>query len=239
MGRAFEVRKAAMMKTGAAKAKLYSKFGKEIYMAAKNGGTSLDANVELKRLVDRAKKNQVPGDVIQRNIDKAVSNDADNYTFYRYEGFGPGGSQVIVDCLSDNVNRTVTEVRNCFTKTGGKLGVNGSVIHAFDHLSIVQVAQVNEDDVLEALFNKDIEVDDVETNNDEVTVYAAPGELHMITQVIRESFSEADITLEEQRYLPQNAIQLGDADVPAFEKLLDMLDDCEDVQEVYHNVQLG
>lgn len=239
MGRAFEVRKAAMMKTGAAKAKLYSKFGKEIYMAAKNGGTSLDANVELKRLVERAKKNQVPGDVIQRNIDKAVSNDADNYTFYRYEGFGPGGSQVIVDCLSDNVNRTVTEVRNCFTKTGGKLGVNGSVIHAFDHLSIVQVTEVNEDDVLEALFNKDIEVDDVETNNDVVTVYAAPGELHMITQVIRESFSEADITLEEQRYLPQNAIQLGDADVPAFEKLLDMLDDCEDVQEVYHNVQLG
>ncbi len=239
MGRAFEVRKAAMMKTGAAKAKLYSKFGKAIYMAAKNGGSSLDANVELKRLVDHAKKNQVPGDVIQRNIDKAVSNDSDNYTFYRYEGFGPGGSQVIVDCLSDNVNRTVTEVRNCFTKTGGKLGVNGSVIHGFDHLAIVQIAQVNEDDVLEALLNKDIEVDDVETNNDVVIVYAAPGELHTITQVVHESFSEADITLEEQRYLPQNAIQLEAADIPMFEKLLDMLEDCEDVQEVYHNVQLG
>jgi YebC/PmpR family DNA-binding regulatory protein len=239
MGRAFEVRKAAMMKTGAAKAKLYSKFGKEIYMAAKNGGTSLDGNMELKRLVERAKKNQVPGDVIQRNIDKAVSNDADNYTFYRYEGFGPGGSQVIVDCLSDNVNRTVTEVRNCFTKTGGKLGVNGSVIHGFDHLAIVQVANVNEDDVLEALLNKDIEVDDVETSDDVVTIYGVPSELHAMTQVVRESFSEADIVVEEQRYLAQNAIQLGAADVPMFEKLLDMLEDCEDVQEVYHNVQLG
>jgi YebC/PmpR family DNA-binding regulatory protein len=237
MGRAFEVRKASMMKTGAAKAKLYSKFGKEIYMAAKNGGSNIDANMELKRLVAQAKKNQVPSDVITRNIEKANSNAVDNYTAYRYEGFGPGGAQVIVDCLSDNVNRTVTEVRNCFTKTDGKLGVNGSVIHGFDHVAIVSVKHVPEEDLLEAMFNQNIDVDDVETDADVATLYAAPDQLHSVSQVIRESFSEAEIVLEEQTYLAQNPIELQAEESRLFEKLLDMLEDCEDVQRVYHNVK--
>lgn len=237
MGRAFEVRKASMMKTGAAKAKLYSKFGKEIYMAAKNGGTNIEANMELKRLVSQAKKNQVPGDVITRNIEKANSNAVDNYTAYRYEGFGPGGAQVIVDCLSDNVNRTVTEVRNCFTKTDGKLGVNGSVIHAFDHVAVVSVKGVEEEDLLEAMFNQNIDVDDVETEEHVSTIYAAPDQLHQVSQVLRESFSEVEVLVEEQTYLAQNMIELADEESRLFEKLLDMLDDCEDVQRVYHNVK--
>jgi YebC/PmpR family DNA-binding regulatory protein len=237
MGRAFEVRKASMMKTGAAKAKLYSKFGKEIYMAAKSGGPNIEANTELKRLVTQAKKNQVPGDVIARNIDRATSNAVDNYTFYRYEGFGPGGAQLIVDCLSDNINRTVTEVRNCFTKTDGKLGVNGSVIHGFDHLAIVSVTNVEEEDVLDALFTHDIEIDDVESEGSVTTVYAAAEHLHKVTQVIRDSFSEADVTHEEQSYLAQTLITLPEAEAAAFEKLLNMLEDCEDVQRVFHNVK--
>lgn len=237
MGRAFEVRKASMMKTGAAKAKLYSKFGKEIYMAAKNGGPNIDANTELKRLIERAKKNQVPGDVIARNIDKATSNAVENYTFYRYEGFGPGGSQLIVDCLSDNVNRTVTEVRNCFTKTDGKLGVNGSVIHGFDHLAVVSVTNVEEEDLLDALFTQDIDIDDVESEADVTTVYAAPDQLHVVTQIIHESFSEAELLHEEQTYLAQTLVTLNDGEATAFEKLLNMLEDCEDVQRVFHNVK--
>jgi len=237
MGRAFEVRKASMMKTGAAKAKLYSKFGKEIYMAAKNGGSNIETNMELKRLVAQAKKNQVPGDVISRNIEKANSNAVDNYTAYRYEGFGPGGAQVIVDCLSDNVNRTVTEVRNCFTKTDGKLGVNGSVIHAFDHMAVVSVKGIEEEDLLEAMFSQNVDVDDVETEEGLCTVYAAPDQLHQVSQVIRESFSEVEVVLEEQTYLAQNVIELSDEESRMFEKLLDMLEDCEDVQRVYHNVK--
>lgn len=237
MGRAFEVRKASMMKTGAAKAKLYSKFGKEIYMAAKNGGPNIDANTELKRLIERAKKNQVPGDVIARNIDKATSNAVENYTFYRYEGFGPGGSQLIVDCLSDNVNRTVTEVRNCFTKTDGKLGVNGSVIHGFDHLAVVSVTNVEEEDLLDALFTQDIDIDDVESEADVTTVYAAAEQLHVVTQIIHESFSEAELLHEEQTYLAQTLVTLNDGEATAFEKLLNMLEDCEDVQRVFHNVK--
>jgi YebC/PmpR family DNA-binding regulatory protein len=237
MGRAFEVRKASMMKTGAAKAKLYSKFGKEIYMAAKNGGPNIEANTELKRLIERAKKNQVPGDVIARNIDKATSNAVDNYTFYRYEGFGPGGAQLIVDCLSDNVNRTVTEVRNCFTKTDGKLGVNGSVIHGFDHLAVVSISNVEEEDLLDALFTHDVDIDDVETEADTTTIYAAAEQLHKVTQIIQDSFSEVELLHEEQTYLAQTLITLNDAEATAFEKLLNMLEDCEDVQRVYHNVK--
>lgn len=237
MGRAFEVRKASMMKTGAAKAKLYSKFGKEIYMAAKNGGPNIEANTELKRLIERAKKNQVPGDVIARNIDKATSNAVDNYTFYRYEGFGPGGAQLIVDCLSDNVNRTVTEVRNCFTKTDGKLGVNGSVIHGFDHLAVVSVTNVEEEDLLDALFNHDVDIDDVESEADTTTVYAAAEDLHKVTQIIHDSFSEAELLHEEQTYLAQTLISLSEGEATAFEKLLNMLEDCEDVQRVFHNVK--
>lgn len=237
MGRAFEVRKASMMKTGAAKAKLYSKFGKEIYMAAKNGGPNIEANTELKRLIERAKKNQVPGDVIARNIDKATSNAVDNYTFYRYEGFGPGGAQLIVDCLSDNVNRTVTEVRNCFTKTDGKLGVNGSVIHGFDHLAVVSVSNVEEEDLLDALFTQDIDIDDVESELESITVYAAAEDLHKVTQIIQDSFSEAELLHEEQTYLAQTLISLNAGEASAFEKLLTMLEDCEDVQRVFHNVK--
>jgi YebC/PmpR family DNA-binding regulatory protein len=237
MGRAFEVRKASMMKTGAAKAKLYSKYGKEIYMAAKNGGANVDTNLELRRLIERAKKQQVPGEVISRNIEKATSNAVDNYTFYRYEGFGPGGAQLIVDCLSDNVNRTVTEVRNCFTKTDGKLGVNGSVIHGFDHCALVGVEHVEEDDLLEALFNDDIDVDDVKTEDNVITLYAAPAQLHKITQIIEHAFSEADIVHEELVYLAQNEIALDTADAAMFDKLLAMLEECEDVQRVHHNVK--
>ena len=111
MGRAYEVRKASIQKNGAIKAKLYSNFAKEIYLAAKNGGTDPDSNANLKRLMDQAKKNQVPSDIIKRAIDKVNSGVDENYTSCRYEGFGPGASTLIVDCLTDNVNRTVGFVR--------------------------------------------------------------------------------------------------------------------------------
>ena len=107
MGRAYEVRKAAIQKNGAAKAKIYSNFAKEIYIAAKSGGTNLESNDKLKSLVEKAKKNQVPSDIINRAIDKVNSGVDESYQSLRYEGFGPGASTVIVDCLTDNVNRTV------------------------------------------------------------------------------------------------------------------------------------
>ena len=136
MGRAYEVRKAAIQKNGAAKAKIYSNFAKEIYIAAKNGGTSIEANDKLKQLVKKKKRNQVPSDIINRAIDKVNSGVDENYQSLRYEGFGPGASTVIVDCLTDNVNRTVGFVRPAFTKCDGKLGVNNSVTHFYENICI-------------------------------------------------------------------------------------------------------
>ena len=110
MGRAYEVRKASIQKTGAAKGKIYSMYAKEIYQAAKAGGTSLDANASLKRLVEKAKKEQVPSDIIKRAIDKVNSGADESYESTRYEIFGPAGSTVLVDCLTDNLNRTVSDL---------------------------------------------------------------------------------------------------------------------------------
>jgi len=238
MGRAFEVRKASMAKTGAKKAKLYSKFGKELYICARNGGTNPDANLALKHLIEKAKKAQVPGDIIKRNIDKASASGGENYSFYRYEGFGPAGSQIIVDCLSDNVNRTVTDVRNCFTKTGGNLGVNGSVIHGFEHLSIVSIKGYSEEEVLEVLLMADIDVKDVELDNEAIVIYGAATELFNIKNALNDSFGELDFIIDEQTMLANNLIEITEEeDNNNFEKLLDMLEDCDDVQTIYHNVK--
>ena len=122
MGRSFEVRKASMAKTAGAKIKVYSKYGKEIYMCAKNGGGDPDMNLSLKHLIAKAKKDQVPAHVIDKAIDKANGGGGEDYTPARYEGFGPGGTSVIVDCLTDNGNRTFQDVRQCFVKVGAKIG---------------------------------------------------------------------------------------------------------------------
>ncbi|XMB67434.1 YebC/PmpR family DNA-binding transcriptional regulator [Mycoplasmatota bacterium zrk1] len=238
MGRAFEVRKASMAKTGAKKAKVYSKFGKELYICARNGGTNPDSNLALKHLIEKAKKAQVPGDIIKRNIDKAGAAGGESYTFYRYEGFGPGGSALIVDCLSDNVNRTVTDVRNCFTKTGGKLGVNGSVIHGFEHLSLVGVKDFDEEELLEILLMAEIDVKDIEEEEEELIIYGAASELFNIKKAIEQERSDVEFTIDEQTMLPTNFVELtNEEDNGKFSKLLDMLEDCDDVQRVYHNVK--
>ncbi|HEY8406046.1 MAG TPA: YebC/PmpR family DNA-binding transcriptional regulator, partial [Acholeplasma sp.] len=140
MGRAFEVRKVAMAKTAAAKTKVYSKYGREIYMAAKAGVPDPEINLNLRRVIEKAKKDQVPSDIIKRAIEKAKGGVDENYTEVRYEGFGPGNTLIIVDCLTDNTNRTLTEVRTLFNKSGGKLGVSGSVLHQFEHRAVFQVA---------------------------------------------------------------------------------------------------
>ena len=136
MGRAYEVRKASIQKTGAMKAKLYSTFAKEIYLAAK-GNPELESNVNLKRVVDKAKKQQVPSDIINRAIDKAKGLGGEDYKEVVYEGFGPGASTLIVNTLTDNVNRTVAFVREAFNKAHKSLGVTNSVSYNYDHLAIV------------------------------------------------------------------------------------------------------
>ena len=162
MGRAYEVRKASIQKTGAAKAKLYSMYAKEIYQAAKNGGVDIESNAQLKRLTERAKKEQVPADIIKRAIDKVNSGIDENYDAVRYEIFGPGNSTLIVDCLTDNVNRTLSYIRPALNKNKGKMGVSGSVAYMYDHLCIVGFKGLSLDETLELMIDNGIDIDDIE-----------------------------------------------------------------------------
>ena len=239
MGRAFEVRKVAMAKTAAVKSKLYAKFGREIFLAAKSGTPDPETNQSLKRIIEKAKREQVPADIIKRNIEKAKGGSEDNYSSARYEGFGPGNSMLIVECLTDNVNRTIAEVRNCFTKTGGKLGVSGSALHQFNHQSVFSIPGMSEDEVLEILINNDLDVTDIETDDEGVTIYADADQFNIIRTAFYDVHPDLDMTTEQIMWLPIIGTKLDDEDdVDKFERLLQMLEELDDVQDVYHNVEI-
>lgn len=236
MGRAFEVRKVAMAKTAAAKSKVYAKYGKEIYMAAKSGNPDPETNANLKRVIERAKKEQVTAEVIKRAIDKAKGGSDENYYAKTYEGFGPNNSMIIIECLTDNDNRTIAEVRTAFKKTDMKLGVAGSALHQFDHNSVFTV-KANENEILELVLEKDLNVLDVEMDGDLVTIYGAASDY----AAIRDALTEAnlELILDEIAYLPITTAEIEDSeDLARFEKLISMLEEIDDVQDVYHNVEL-
>lgn len=238
MGRTFENRKAAMAKTAGMKTKLYSKFGKEIYVCAKNGGPDPTANLTLRRLIEKAKRNQVPGHVIDKALDKAKGGGGEDYSTVRYEGFGPGNCMVIVDCLTDNNNRTIGDVRTCFNKAKAKLGAPGSVAHMFDHRAIFSFKHDNEEAVLEALMEHDVDVADIENEGGIITVIAPHTEFYKAKTALSEAFNDIQMEIEEITFIPQTQAEISGDDVPLFEKLLDMLNDCDDVQEVYHNADI-
>lgn len=239
MGRAFEVRKVAMAKTAGVKSKLYARFGREIYMAAKAGTPDPDTNVTLKRIIEKARKEQVPNDIIKRNIDKAKGGSGESFSSIRYEGFGPGNSQLIVECLSDNVNRTIAEVRNCFTKTGGKLGISGSVLHQFNQTAVISIKGLTEDEVLEILVNNDVDVTDIETEEDLVTIYGNATDFNSIRTAILDAKPDIDFETDEIMWLPIMYTELDtEEDKDTFNKLLSMLDELDDVQQVFHNVSI-
>ncbi len=235
MGRKFEVRKAAMAKTMLKKSKLYSRYGKEIYMVAKQGGSNPDANLSLKHLIDKAKKDQVPADVIKRNIQKAEKGIGEDYTPIRYEGFGPSGIAIIVDTLTDNVNRTVSEVKNCFTKTGGKLGVAGSVEHSYQHLSYVTVKGMDEETVLETLLMADLDIKDLSEEDGLVEIEADGYDLDKITETLEKEGAEIDSS--ERAWYPLDYVEINEDTQKQFDKFMNMINEIEDVQEVYHNVK--
>lgn len=237
MGRKFEVRKVAKGKTMALKSKVYSRFGKEIYMAAKTGGTNPDGNLSLKHLIDRAKKAQVPADVIKRNISKAEKGVGEDYIPLRYEGFGPGGTAIIVDTLSDNVNRTVSEVRNCFTKVGCKIGVSGSVEHSYNHLSHITLKGMDEEEVLETLLMADLDILELEEVDGEVEIEGNGFDLDKIQEALKEANESVEIIEAEKGWYPQVYIDLDEESKVMFNKMMDYLNDVEDVQEIFHNAK--
>lgn len=238
MGRDFENRKHAIFKTAAQKSKLYAKYGKQVYVLAKNGVADPEANPALRNLIDKAKRDQVPGHVIDKAIDKAKGAGGEDFVTARYEGFGPGGCSVIIDCLTDNNNRTITDVRNCFTKTNSKLGSAGSVTHFFDQLAVLSFKGNNPDQVLEALLEADVSVEDVETRGEYVTVFAPPSEFYKAKNALLRAFPSIELETQEITFLPQSRKKISPEDVPVFEKFMAMLEDCDDVQDIYHNAEL-
>ncbi|WP_339890783.1 YebC/PmpR family DNA-binding transcriptional regulator [Neptuniibacter pectenicola] len=238
MGRAYQNRKESMAKTSDAKAKVYSKFSREIYVCAKSGGVELEGNLALLGLVERAKKAQVPAHVIDKALDKAKGGGGEDFSPARYEGFGPGGCMVIVDCLTDNPNRTFGDVRNCFNKTKCKIGSQGSVSHMFDHSAIFVFAGDDEDAVLEALMMEDVDVTVIECEEGKITVFAPHTDYFKAKKALQDNIEGLDLEVDEIQFVPQNMSPVSEDDMPMFEKFIDMLNDLDDVQNIYHNAEI-
>ena len=229
---------AAKAKTGAAKGKLYGMYAKEIYQAAKNGGVTPEGNPSLKRLIEKAKKEQVPSDVIKRAIDKVNSGAGENYEVLTYEIFGPNGSTCLVKCLTDNANRSVADVRTVVNKCHVKLGAMGSVAYMYDNLSVVGFSGLNEEEVMDALIENDVDFIDLEVQDDNTLIYGSPNDLFKIKEAISSIKNDIEFTVDEISYLPKERITLEGEDLDTFNKLITMLDEVDDVQNVYHNVDI-
>ena len=237
MGRAHEVRKVAMAKTAAKKAKVYSRYGKEIYLAAKAGGPEPDANLSLRRLIEKAKKEQVPADVIKRAIDKVKSGVTEDYEPIQFEGFGPNNSTIIVKCLTDNINRTISQVRPAFTKSKAKLGNEGSVTYLYDVISVVSFKGLDEETVLDALVMAEIDAKDIISEDDgSIKIIGEPTDLNKIKEAIEGIKADVDFDIDEIQTLPQDTVELAGEDMELFERLMNNLNDCDDVDQIYHNV---
>ena len=236
MGRAYQNRKESMAKTSANKSKVYGKYGREIYVVAKSGGFDPGGNLALRSTIERAKRDQVPAHVIDKAIDKAKGGGGEDYVITRSEGFGPGSCMVIVECLTDNTNRTFGDVRVCFNKTNSKLGTQGVVSHMFDH-SIILSFKGDEEAVMEALLNADVNVSDIENEAGKITVFAPHAEYAKAKAALAAALGDIDYEVDEIQFIPQTYTSLSGDDAVMFEKFMDMLNDLDDVQKVYHNVE--
>ncbi|MCH4169291.1 MAG: YebC/PmpR family DNA-binding transcriptional regulator [Streptococcaceae bacterium] len=221
-----------------ANSKVYAKFGIEIYAAAKQGDPDPAANQKLKFVVDRAKQANVPRHIIDKAIDKAKGSTDETFTEGRYEGFGPNGSMIIVDTLTTNVNRTAANVRSAFGKNGGNMGVSGAVSYLFDNTGVIAFEQGEQDadSILELLMEADIDVRDVTEEAGQIIVYTEPEDLHTAMDALKANGTES-FTISELEMVPQSEIVLTGEDAEKFEGLIEALEDDEDVQKVYHNVE--
>lgn len=235
MGRAYQNRKDSIAKTSDAKAKVYSRYAREIYVSGKSGGVDPAANLALRSLLDRAKKDQVPSHVIDKALDKAAGGAGEDFEVARYEGYGPGGAMVIVDCLTDNATRTFNDVRQCFTKCDCKIGTQGSVMHMFDHLGIFVFAHDDEDAVLEALIEADADVSEIESEAGTVSVFVPQTDYFKAKQSL-EAMGVNNFEVDEIQFVPQATTALSGEAAEQFERFLGMLDFLDDVQRIFHNV---
>ena len=234
MGRAHEVRAKAMAATAAKRSALFMRASKEIYMAAKSGVPDPDSNLALRSAIEKWRGQNVTKDVIDRAIQKAKGGSAESYSSCRYEAFGPGGSLFIIDCLTDNTNRALTDVRSAVTKKGGHLG---SVIFNFTETGLLLFNGTNRDEVEEALILGDVDVREVNQDEDKIEVLVEPHAFAAAKAVLADmGVKEYDVA--EITFIPNEPIQITDPeDLRKFNDLNDLLDDISDVQNVYHNVE--
>jgi len=233
MGRHFEVRAAAMAGTAAKKSALYMRASKEIYMAAKSGLPDPESNLALRSAIEKYHKN-VTKDVIERAIKKAAGGSAEAYSSGRYEFFGPGGSYIIVDSLTDNVNRAFVEIRTALTRSGGHMG---SVAFNFTETGVIVYKGTNRDQAEEVLILNDIDVREVSAYDGVVECLVEPTFLGKAKTVLREmGITEFDVA--ELTMLPNEQITLVGEDLERFQGLIDKLDELQDVQNYFHNVDL-
>ncbi|MEK5101648.1 YebC/PmpR family DNA-binding transcriptional regulator [Cytobacillus sp. FSL M8-0252] len=218
--------------------RIYTKFALEIYVVARQGEPDPESNQALKQVLERAKTYNVPRNIIDRAIDKAKGGGEEKYDELRYEGFGPGGSMIIVDALTNNVNRTASNVRAAFGKNGGNMGVSGSVSYMFDATAVFGLEGKTVDEVLEILMEADIDVRDLLEEEESVIVYAEPDQFHAVQEALKGAGIE-EFTVAEQTMLPQTEVNLEEEQLAQFDKLIDALEDLDDVQRVYHNVDMS
>ena len=186
--------------------------------------------------MEKARKEQVPFDIINRAIEKVNSGANESYETVRYEIFGPRGSTLIVDCLTDNVNRTLSYVRPVLNKNNGKMGVSGSVTHMYEHLCIVRFKGLTEETVLDALINNEVDVVDIEVDNDNITIYGEPQDLYKIKEVINSLLPNIEFEVDEIAMIPKMTVTLEGEDLENFKRMYQMLDEIEDVKDIYQNV---
>lgn len=238
MGRAYEVRKAAMAKTAARKGKEYARFGAIIYKAAKSGIPDPELNQALKKEIERAKKADIPADIIKRAIEKAKGGATEDYHTVNFEGFGPGNSMIIVECLTDNMNRTNTEVRTAITRNGGKLGVSGSVTHMFLNRALFSFEGITDEEALEIMVEADCDVADIEYDDGMVSIYAPSEEYGKIRDALTDRLPEIEFLEDGIVWIPQMPVKIEDEEeLRAFRKMINAIEELDDVQKVFHNIE--
>lgn len=234
MGRHFEVRAASMAATAKKKSAIYMRASKEIYMAAKKGVPDPNSNLALRAAIDKYRK-QCPKDVIDRAIKKAQGGEATNYIEGRYEAYGPAGTYLIIDTLSDNSNRALVNVRTIITRKGGHLG---DVSYNFEQVGVLDFKYDGTEEALEEiLVLGDVDVKEITLEDGIAEVIVDPSSFDKAKAVLQEN-GVSDYEFAEVTMRANDNVTLEGEDLTKFKELLDMLDDCEDVQNIYHNVDL-
>ena len=216
---------------------MFSKLSREITVAAKMGAPDPDMNARLRAAVNAAKAQSMPKDNIQRSIDKASAADGENYEEVRYEGFGPGGVSLVVEALTDNRNRTATNVRTAFSKNGGNLGASGSVTHGFARLGLIEypASAGDADQVFEAAIEAGAE--DVESDEDGHQIWTSVDDLHGVARALEGALGAAESV--KLAWRPQITVDVAEGDAEQLMKLVETLEDDDDVQTVWGNYELS